>query len=52
MEAGDQIGIIEAMKVFNDVTTDHSGVIEEILVENGDAVEFGQVLMTLRKEGE
>lgn len=52
VEAGDQIGIIEAMKVFNDVTTDHSGVIEEILVENGDAVEFGQVLMTLRKEGE
>lgn len=52
VEAGDQIGIIEAMKVFNDVTTDHSGVIEEILVENGDAVEFDQVLMTLRKEGE
>ncbi len=52
VEAGDQIGIIEAMKVFNDVTTEHSGVIEEILVGNGDSVEYDQVLMTLRKEGE
>ncbi|CAM4192472.1 acetyl-CoA carboxylase biotin carboxyl carrier protein [Lacicoccus alkaliphilus] len=52
VEAGDQIGIIEAMKVFNDVTTEHAGVIEEVRVENGDSVEYDQVLMTLREEGE
>ncbi|WP_052255367.1 acetyl-CoA carboxylase biotin carboxyl carrier protein subunit [Salinicoccus sp. YB14-2] len=52
VQKGDQVGIIEAMKVFNDVHSDHSGVIEEILVENGDTVEYDQVLMTVRKEGE
>lgn len=52
VKKGDQVGIIEAMKVFNDVTSNHSGVIEEILVENGDTVEYDQVLMTVRKEGE
>lgn len=52
VKKGDQVGIIEAMKVFNDVNSHHSGVIEEILVENGDTVEYDQVLMTVRKEGE
>lgn len=52
VQKGDQVGIIEAMKVFNGVHSDHSGVIEEILVENGDTVEYDQVLMTVRKEGE
>jgi acetyl-CoA carboxylase biotin carboxyl carrier protein len=52
VKAGDQIGIIEAMKVFNDVTTGHAGVIEEILVGNGESVEYDQVLMTIREEGE
>lgn len=52
VKKGDQVGIIEAMKVFNDVNADHSGVIEEILVGNGDTVEYDQVLMTVRKEGE
>lgn len=52
VQKGDQIGFIEAMKVFNDVNSVHAGVIEEILVENGDTVEYDQVLMTVRKEGE
>ena len=52
VKKGDQVGIIEAMKVFNDVNSDQSGVIEEILVANGDTVEYDQVLMTVRKEGE
>lgn len=52
IKKGDQVGIIEAMKVFNDVNSGHAGVIEEILVENGDTVEFDQVLMTVSKEGE
>lgn len=52
IEKGDQVGIIEAMKVFSDVNSDYSGVVEEILVENGGPVEYDQVLMTVRKEGE
>lgn len=36
--------IVEAMKVFNQITADTSGTIAEILVENGDAVESGQPL--------
>jgi len=39
--------IIEAMKVMNEVKAEKSGVIKEIFVENGQAVEFGQVLFTL-----
>ena len=36
--------IVEAMKVFNQITADVSGTIEEILVNNGDPVESGQPL--------
>lgn len=47
---GDQVGFIEAMKVFNDVKSDVSGTVEEIAVSNGDAVEFGDVLIRVRPE--
>lgn len=47
---GDQVGFIEAMKVFNDVSSGVSGVVEEITVANGDAVEFGDVLIRVRPE--
>ena len=47
---GDQVGFIEAMKVFNDVKSNAAGTIEEITVENGDAVEFGDVLLRVRPE--
>ncbi|MCA9049949.1 MAG: acetyl-CoA carboxylase biotin carboxyl carrier protein [Planctomycetaceae bacterium] len=39
--------IIEAMKVFNQIPAEKAGRIAEILVENGDAVEFGQPLFRL-----
>ena len=38
------VGIIEAMKLFNEIPAECSGVIAEVLVENQQAVEFGQVL--------
>ena len=38
------VGSIEAMKVFSEIPAGCSGVIEEILVENGQAVEYNQVL--------
>lgn len=47
---GDQLGFIEAMKVFNDVKSDIAGTVEEITVNNGDAVEFGDVLLRVRPE--
>jgi acetyl-CoA carboxylase biotin carboxyl carrier protein len=40
--------IIEAMKVFNQITADLNGTVTEILVKNGDAVEFGQPLFRVR----
>lgn len=52
VKAGDQIGLIEIMKLFNEVTVNQTGTIEEILVKNGEAVEFEQVLMLLRVEEE
>ena len=39
--------IIEAMKVFNNIPAEKSGRIVEMLVENGDAVEFGQPLFRI-----
>ena len=39
--------IIEAMKVFNEIPAEKSGRIVEVLVENGDAVEFGQPLFRI-----
>ena len=40
--------IIEAMKVFNQITADVAGTITEVLVKNGDPVEFGQPLFRIR----
>jgi acetyl-CoA carboxylase biotin carboxyl carrier protein len=42
--------IIEAMKVFNPIPAEVSGTIAEILVKNGDAVEFGQPLFRVRPD--
>ncbi len=42
--------IIEAMKVFNEIKAEVSGTIEKILVENGQAVEFGQPLYTIKPD--
>ena len=41
------IGIIEAMKVMNEIKAEKTGVIRDILVENGSAVEFGQPLFVI-----
>ena len=44
------VGIIEAMKVMNEIKAETSGTIAEILVSNGQAVEYGQVLFKVRPE--
>ncbi len=40
--------LIEAMKVFNEIKAEKSGVIEQVLVKNGEAVEFGQKLFLIK----
>jgi len=44
---GDHLGIIEAMKLLNEIDADKAGVIKAILVENGQPVEFGQPLFII-----
>ena len=43
--------IIEAMKIFNEITADCSGIIKEVLVENQQPVEYGQVLLRVDQTG-
>ena len=47
VKEGQTICIIEAMKLLNEIESDKAGVIKEILVENGQAVEFGQPLFVI-----
>ena len=42
------VSIVEAMKIFNEIKAEQSGVIEKVLVSNGDSVEFGQALFLVR----
>jgi acetyl-CoA carboxylase biotin carboxyl carrier protein len=44
------IGIIEVMKLMNSVHAGVKGEVAEILIENGEAVEYGQILMRVRPE--
>ena len=46
---GDTLCIIEAMKMMNKIESDISGTIERVLVQNGDPVEFDQVLFLVSK---
>jgi acetyl-CoA carboxylase biotin carboxyl carrier protein len=47
VNAGDTLCIIEAMKLLNEIEADQGGVIKAILVESGQAVEFGQPLFII-----
>lgn len=47
VKAGDTLCIIEAMKLMNEIEAEKSGVIKEILVENGQPVEFGEPLFII-----
>lgn len=48
VKKGDIIMIIESMKLMNEVQSDFDGTVAEILVENGEAVEFDQPIMIIR----
>jgi acetyl-CoA carboxylase biotin carboxyl carrier protein len=47
IKSGETICIIEAMKLLNEIESDFDGVVKEILVENGEPVEYGQPLFVL-----
>lgn len=47
VKAGDTVALVEAMKTFNPIKSDKDGVIKEILVTDGAAVEFDQPLIVI-----
>jgi acetyl-CoA carboxylase biotin carboxyl carrier protein len=51
VEAGQTIGLIEAMKVFSEIPVDHSGRVVEILVADTRLVSQGDTLMVIDPEG-
>jgi acetyl-CoA carboxylase biotin carboxyl carrier protein len=47
VKPGDTLCIIEAMKLLNEIEAEVAGTVKEILAENGQAVEYGQVLFVI-----
>lgn len=48
VKKGQILGIIEAMKLMNEIECEYDGVVAEILVKNGEMVEYGQPLFVIR----
>jgi acetyl-CoA carboxylase biotin carboxyl carrier protein len=48
VRAGQVLCIVEAMKLMNEIESDTDGVMEEILVSNGQPVEYGEILFRIR----
>ena len=49
VEAGQVIGIVEAMKLMNEIQSDASGVVTKICVQDGEGVEYGQPLIYVQE---
>lgn len=49
VNAGDTLCVIEAMKMFNEIEADKTGTITEILIKNGDPVEYDQPLFMIQE---
>ena len=47
VKVGDVVCIVEAMKMMNQIESDYAGLVEAILVEDGEPVEFDQALITI-----
>ena len=43
------VGIVEAMKLMNEITSDYDGVIRKVCAENSEAVEYGQPLFLVEE---
>lgn len=48
VKKGQTLAIVEAMKLMNEIESEYDGVVEEILAENGQSVEYGQPLFRLK----
>ena len=48
VKKGQVIGIVEAMKLMNEIESAYDGVVEKILVNNKDIVEYGQPLVSIK----
>ena len=48
VKKGQVLAIIEAMKLMNEIESDCDGVVEQVFVKNGEAVEYGQPLFRIR----
>ena len=48
VKKGQTIGIIEAMKLMNEIECEYDGVVADVLVKNGEMVEYGQPLFVIR----
>src|SRR5260370_20428607 len=51
VKSGQIVCIIEAMKIMNEIESEYSGVIREVLVQNAQPVEYGQVLFRVAPNG-
>lgn len=49
VKKGDVLGIIEAMKLFNEITSEFDGVITKVFIDNASAVEYDQALFLIEK---
>lgn len=50
VKAGQTVGIVEAMKLMNEIESPCSGTVMEILAENGRMVEYGQTLIKIKRD--
>lgn len=48
IKQGDVVGVIEAMKVFTNVVADRDGIVEKVLVNNEEGVEYDQPLIQIK----
>lgn len=49
VKKGQTLAIVEAMKLMNEIESEYDGIVSEVLVKNGQAVEFGQPLFRIRQ---
>ena len=47
VEVGQVVGIVEAMKLMNEIESECAGTVAEVLVENGEPVEYGQPIFRI-----
>jgi acetyl-CoA carboxylase biotin carboxyl carrier protein len=47
VKVGQRLCIVEAMKILNEIESDRAGIIKTVLVQDGEAVEYGQPLFEI-----